>query len=553
MTRGVGCNEELGEIELVMNTQKMIALFFLFSFLIVAHPLIPFSEASSAGPLTTKEKWGKEIYIKTASPSGKEIKALVGIASIEAPGSTMSCVNCHGHDGRGKPESGIIPTNITWGELTKSYGVRHSSGREHPAYTEETLARAIIHGIDPAGNRLDSAMPVYSMPEQDLGALVAYLKRLGADLDPGLSETTIRVGTILPPRASLGEVGEGIEKTLQAYFDEINERGGIYHRKLKLVVKRGDENASLTKEHVKTFIQEGDLFALVSTFTPGLDAEIPSLVEGETIPLVGPFTLFPTTEVVLNRYLFYIFSGIREQALALTDYAARHIRMESPRMTILHPARTDLEEIVKVVEDQCKGIGWKGISRFQYPVNSFDATALTRRLKNDNVDLVLFLGNESEAGAFFRELKQNSWTPYLLLPGVLAGKSIFDIPSRFRNKIFLAYPTLPEDRKERGTKELRALSEKYHLPIKHSAAQISAHAAAQILLEGLKRAGRELSREKFITILENINEFDTGLTPLITYGPNRHIGALGAYIVSINPNEESKREFIASKEWVIPD
>ena len=81
-------------------------------------------------------------------------------------------------------------------------------------------------------------------------------------------------------------------------------------------------------------------------------------------------------------------------------------------------------------------------------------------------------------------------------------------------------------------------------------AQMSAYCAVQVLLEGLRRSGRELSRERLISSLEKVYEFDTGLTPLITYGPNRHIGAMGAYIVIVDPGKEGTKDFISSRKWV---
>jgi len=63
---------------------------------------------------------------------------------------------------------------------------------------------------------------------------------------------------------------------------------------------------------------------------------------------------------------------------------------------------------------------------------------------------------------------------------------------------------------------------------------------------GLKRAGRDLSREKLITALEGLYEYNTGVTPSITFGPNRRVGAMGAYVLSIDP---AKREFVSSG-WV---
>ena len=52
--------------------------------------------------------------------------------------------------------------------------------------------------------------------------------------------------------------------------------------------------------------------------------------------------------------------------------------------------------------------------------------------------------------------------------------------------------------------------------------------------EALTRAGKDLSRETLISKLETLYEYDTGLTPRITFGPNRRIGATGAHIVALD-------------------
>ena len=76
---------------------------------------------------------------------------------------------------------------------------------------------------------------------------------------------------------------------------------------------------------------------------------------------------------------------------------------------------------------------------------------------------------------------------------------------------------------------------------------MSAYAAAQVLVEGLKRGGRDLSREKLIAALEGLYEFESGVTPALTYNPNRRIGALGAYIVSLDLN---KKQFVPVSGWL---
>src|SRR5262245_15847385 len=117
------------------------------------------ASAPAAGRLTPQERRGKRIYLSGRSASGQEIKVLIGEGSLELPATTMPCANCHGADGRGRPEGGLDPGDITWESLTKPYGHTHVSGRTHPAYTDGLLGRALLDGYDPAQTRLLAALP----------------------------------------------------------------------------------------------------------------------------------------------------------------------------------------------------------------------------------------------------------------------------------------------------------------------------------------------------------------------------------------------------------
>jgi hypothetical protein len=63
---------------------------------------------------------------------------------------------------------------------------------------------------------------------------------------------------------------------------------------------------------------------------------------------------------------------------------------------------------------------------------------------------------------------------------------------------------------------------------------VSAHASLLVLEEALKRAGRDLSRAKLIGALENLFSFETTVTPAVSYGPSRRIGAMGGYVVAVD-------------------
>ena len=134
----------------------------------------------------------------------------------------------------GRTEGGLIPSNITWDILSKPYPVKRADGRELPSYDERSLKRAFTMGIDPGGNELDLSMPRYRMPHEAAAALVAYLKILGSEPDPGVDDSRVRLGDPAPA-GPLDGMGDVIRQVLSAYADRISRQGGIYGRRLEMV------------------------------------------------------------------------------------------------------------------------------------------------------------------------------------------------------------------------------------------------------------------------------------------------------------------------------
>jgi ABC-type branched-subunit amino acid transport system substrate-binding protein len=141
-----------------------------------------------------------------------------------------------------------------------------------------------------------------------------------------------------------------------------------------------------------------------------------------------------------------------------------------------------------------------------------------------------------------------AWTPSFYMLGSLVGRNVAEsFSAKMKDKVFLAFPTVPSDVSPSGAAEYTALLQRNKIESTHAAAQASAMAAARILVHALEQCGKDLSRERLVTALEGLYEYDTGLMPKITFGPNRRIGALGAYVVTIDPE---KKLFPASVAWV---
>jgi hypothetical protein len=145
--------------------------------------------------------------------------AVVGDEAAVLPASAMPCSSCHGSDGLGRPEGGVKPLDIRWSELVKTYGHVHHDGRKHPAFDDDGVARSIIAGVDQANNALDRSMPIYQMSQDDIEDLVAYMKVLEFDLDPGVADDVVRVATLLPLTGPAGSVGDAMRKVMHGYFE----------------------------------------------------------------------------------------------------------------------------------------------------------------------------------------------------------------------------------------------------------------------------------------------------------------------------------------------
>lgn len=488
----------------------------------------------SANTLTPAAQRGLQIYVEGTSPTGYGMTAVLGKEGVEVPASVLPCVNCHGHDGRGRPEGGVTPSNITWEALTKPYGVTHSGGRTHPPYTEDKLKRAIMMGIDAVGQQLHVAMPRYRLSPRDLTDLVAYLKQIGTQLAPGLTETTIRVGTILPPSKTPAGKGQAIRGVLTAYFDAINRQGGIYNRRIEVHFAESPERPVARAEAARAFLEDAQVFALASSFMSGADADIASLAREHSVPMIGAFTRFPQVDFPLNRHVFYLYGGLKEQGRALAMFAAKEYAATPLSVAIVHLNEKTAREVADVIQTQAQASGWPSGERIEVFSEQFSPSRLVGALRDKEIGIVFFLGSSSATSAFFQEAHAHEWTPIVLMPGTWAGQEIFDAPKSFDGRIFLSYPTLPVDRTPGGMREYLSLAEPEKRSSRHLTAQLFALSSAKVLLEGIRRAGRDISREKLIEELEGLYEFHTGLTPAVSFGPNRRIGALGAYIVSID-------------------
>jgi ABC-type branched-subunit amino acid transport system substrate-binding protein len=351
---------------------------------------------------------------------------------------------------------------------------------------------------------------------------------------------------MLPASGRTAEIGQAMSAVMAAYFEEINSRGGIYNRKLRLIVSPYDATQRADLSSAEHLMDKENVFAVVAAVIAGADRQIAELAEDKKVPLIGPFSFFSADPAALNEFTFYLLSGLNEQVRALVDFAAADLKLDDPRIAVLGRGDAHQKELQTAIAEQCEAHGWTSLTGFSILPDRFDASAAARILKEQGVDGLFYLSLRG-LKPLLEAAGKIDWWPHIFLPGALAQKEILGLPIGFQNKIYLSYPTLPSDQTLVGMAEFQALLQRHELSAKHLTSQISAYVASKLLVEGLKRTGKDLSREKFMRSLEKLYEFQTGLTPLITYGPNRRIGALGSHIVTV---DLKNKNFTPVGKWI---
>jgi ABC-type branched-subunit amino acid transport system substrate-binding protein len=474
--------------------------------------------------------------------NGAPLTASVGDPAMDVPASILKCSNCHGSDGRGKAEGGLTPANIRWEELTKPTS-SGPAGRRRSVYSEKLLVRAIALGIDASGNRLDLAMPRYRLTHEQAADLVAYLKVLGGEADPGVTPIALKIGVVLPP-ANSPDSARRIRKLIAAFALQVNEQGGFYGRQLQFAFVDAPANVEARAGAIRDFIEAEQPFALIASYLSGCEEEIGRYLDENKLPLIGAIALNAADGPARHRYVFHLLAGLAGQGEALARFATQLPELKHSGALVVH---RDGDEAISAAKEAIGKVlmaaGWPAPRDVILAENSTpDWSAL---LRSGSVDTVFWLAPVNGLDQLYRAAISTGSYPFLFAPHVLAGPELLSAPPGFAGRIFCSFPTLPSDQTSAGRSELLKLAGE--APASDGGFSRLALSSAELLVHGLRQAGKEVSREKVVEILESLYSYNTEQTPAVTFTQNRRIGADGVHVVAIDLQRKS---VVLPSTWV---
>ncbi|WP_223783225.1 ABC transporter substrate-binding protein [Myxococcus faecalis] len=482
---------------------------------------------------------GRMLFQRGQSVRGMPLVGLLAPERVELGGEVAACARCHGPAGRGSAEGGVEVPDITPGALfhSRPRAVGELEDRSRPAYTRDTLLRAITEGRSASGRTLSVAMPRYELDDLSRRELLAYLGELGERPDPGVSPTTLTVGAALPLTGSLGPAGREAAAVLRAVFDDVNARGGVFRRRLELVVE--DDAAqvpSLQADATERLLERGVL-ALVGSLRRGPRASDARLTR-EGAPLVLPLVLRGGTSDV-DSPVFFLYPDEPSLARLAVQWLAnsQEPRLRRASLVVAHSGDDVGAEWTRAVKDEMTRRALPSITELVLP------RGLPGEWPARPPVAVLYAGAPEDLAPLLRWLEARAPSVLVLAPARLARPEVVGATSlqlRFLSPVGLG---------ERAPR-LEAFSEfmaRHGLEQGHAAFQLGAYAAARVLVEALTRTGAEVTRASLMLQLESLRDFDTGVSPPLTFGVNRRVGVQGGQLAAL---ESGTGRLVPASEWL---
>jgi ABC-type branched-subunit amino acid transport system substrate-binding protein len=471
--------------------------------------LMLLAAVATAGELTPAQQRGKHLYLTGQSVEKRPVTALLGADDVEIEASIVPCANCHGRDGSGRAEGGIRPANLQWDVLIHSATAGEIT-RE--PYTRSLLKRAVAMGIDSSARALNNTMPRYRMSMDDMEDLLAYLEKLGSDDEPGVTDDAVRIGVVLPP---VENEQRAIRKTLEVYFERLNAGGGIFGRHVDARFTSSSGTPEQRAQELERFIQDEQPFAIGASSLTGADLAMSAVAERAHVPTIAAFSVEAPPQ---DRCVFRLLAGVREQGLALVAAAKA---LPTARITLLVD-EADMA-VPSAIRTDLAAAGHMNVEI---------ATTIT-----GHPELVLFLAAPARLQSILHLAAAIPSPPRVLVPAAHSGGDLTDAPLALDGRILIAIPSSPDDVNDAGEAELHALA----VPPAHATACRLALASVKLLVEALRRSGRDLDRQALVSTLETFYRTPTDLTPPITWAPNQHTGTREVRVAALD---------LKKKRWV---
>lgn len=304
------------------------------------------------------------------------------------------------------------------------------------------------------------------------------------------------------------------------YIDWVNKNGGVNGRKIELVSLDDVFDPKKAAANAKTLIEEKKVFALFLTRgTPHAEAILP-LLKANGVPLIAPSTGAQLLHDPVNPLIFNVRAKYQLEAeKGIVQLSSMGIQ----RIGVIHVddsfGKDALAGAVRGFTEA--GVKPTGIWSYDRTTPKFE-TAVASLLAT-NPQAAVLLGSGNHVAEIVKQIRAKKSTVQLMtLSNNASSAFVKSLGANAHGVIVTQVFPNPKMATTPIAVQMQKLAKETPGAIVSHAA-MEGFAAAKVLVEGLKRAGKKLTRESFVAGLNDLKGFDLGGLKL-DYSPSDHTG-----------------------------
>jgi branched-chain amino acid transport system substrate-binding protein len=356
----------------------------------------------------------------------------------------------------------------------------------------------------------------------------------GKKVAQGVTDKEILVGLTGPQTGPVAEYDK-VRKGVQAYFNYVNDNGGVNGRKLKLIAYDDQYQPAKTLQSMQRLIDQDKVFSMIYPIgTANISASL-QLLEKTGIPVTG---LGTGADKFVNPPIKNIFGGTFNyvvEAKVFLDYSVN--KLHAKKIAIAYQNDDFGKQGLEAVKSNISK--YKGVTivkEVPFLATDKEFSSQAQQLKDAKADVIIMNSTPAPAAGLRKEMHKigASDTPFIVSQTGGADKNQFNLAGKdawegtISSIVYPTYDQTPNDpdvkkyvdnvTKAFGKETLGALSQ-------------GAWSTAQVYVEGLKRAGDNLTWDNFNKQMETFDNWDGSFYPSINYSPKHHYGNTTLYLV----------------------
>ncbi len=351
----------------------------------------------------------------------------------------------------------------------------------------------------------------YSFARLACAAAACFALAGTAWADIRIGQTAGFTGTVA---ASVKEATQGAK----LYFDAVNAHGGINGEQLHLVSLDDKFDPKLAVANAKTLIDQGVISLFLNRGTPHTQAIMPLLTEHK-VPLVGPSTGAMVLHQPVHPWLFNVRATYQREA----ERAVAHLSLIGiDRIAIVQVDDTFGADAVVGALKGMKGVNKQPVAHEKYDRSKPDFAPIMPRIVDANPQAVLFIGSGTAVVEGMKALRAAGSKAQLVTLSNNASAGFVKDLGEMAHGVVVSQ-VFPYERSIASpvVKEAMELAKAANLELTPTI--IEGYVSAKVLVEGLRRASPQPTRDKLRKALESMSRYDVGGLEL-GYSATDHTG-----------------------------